>query len=126
MDKIKLKINLKITSDGENILGPGIIELLRLIDQKHSLRSAAKAMAMSYSKAWRILNHAEVHWGFQLTEKKIGGEHGGESSLTSLARDLICRYEQLDRETRASAEVLFEKYFKINICDLKENPNAKS
>lgn len=111
MNPIVLKLSLKVAAEEDNILGPGIIRLLCYIDQEHSLRKAAKAMDMSYSKAWRIIRHAELHWGFALTQKKIGGEHGGESSLTQEARDLIARYEGLEAETRAIAQTLFVKYF---------------
>ncbi len=111
IQKLELKLSLKLASGEENILGPGIIRLLVTIDREHSLRSAARDMGMSYSKAWKILNHAETQWGFALTEKKIGGEHGGQSSLTAQARDLIYRYQQFELETRDSAQALFEKYF---------------
>lgn len=125
MANLKLKLSLKITSEEDNILGPGIIRLLRLIDREQSLRSAAKTMALSYSKAWRILNQAETHWGFALTEKKIGGEHGGQSILTPEARDLIRRYEKFETETRQVAEVLFEKYFNLDQTDPKEEQNEE-
>ena len=126
MVNIKLKLSLKITSDEENILGPGIIKLLQLIDREQSLRRAAKTMALSYSKAWRIINVAETHWGFALTEKKIGGEHGGQSSLTAQARDLIRRYEIFEEETRKMAELLFEQYFNLNTEDQEEDHNEKN
>lgn len=126
MSKIKLKLSLKIATDEENILGPGIIRLLNLIDREHSLRRAAKAMAMSYSKAWRILNHAEIQWRFALTEKKIGGEHGGESNLTDEARELILRYEEFEIKTKEAAEVLFHKYFSRYAHDPEEEYNEKN
>lgn len=121
MNHLKLKLSLKIASGEENILGPGIIRLLNLIEEEHSLRSAAKAMAMSYSKAWRILNHAETHWGFDLTDKKIGGEHGGESSLTPEARELIHRYEEFELKTKEAAEDLFDNYFSQYARDPEED-----
>ena len=40
---------------GEKCFGPGVAQLLHHVQEFHSLRSAAKAMNMAYSKAWTIV-----------------------------------------------------------------------
>lgn len=44
---------------GEKCFGPGVAQLLRHVQEFHSLRSAAKAMNMAYSKAWTIVKSSE-------------------------------------------------------------------
>ena len=51
---------------GEKCFGPGVAQLLRHVQEFHSLRSAAKAMNMAYSKAWTIVKSSERILGVQL------------------------------------------------------------
>ena len=39
---------------GEKCFGPGMAQLLRKVQELHSLRAAAMSMNMAYSKAWTI------------------------------------------------------------------------
>ena len=67
---------------GERFFGEGPCRLLHLIEETGSLRSAAAQMGLSYSKALRLVQHAEKELGFALTCKTIGGRGGGGSTLT--------------------------------------------
>ena len=58
---------------GERFFGEGPCRLLHLIEETGSLRSAAAQMGLSYSKALRLVQHAEKELGFALTCKTIGG-----------------------------------------------------
>ena len=71
---------------GERFFGEGPCRLLHLIEETGSLRSAAAQMGLSYSKALRLVQHAEKELGFALTCKTIGGRGGGGSTLTAEAR----------------------------------------
>ena len=62
---------------GERFFGEGPCRLLHLIEETGSLRSAAAQMGLSYSKALRLVQHAEKELGFALTCKTIGGGGGG-------------------------------------------------
>ena len=66
---------------GERFFGEGPCRLLHLIEETGSLRSAAAQMGLSYSKALRLVQHAEKELGFALTCKTIGGRGGGGSTL---------------------------------------------
>ena len=78
---------------GERFFGEGPCRLLHLIEETGSLRSAAAQMGLSYSKALRLVQHAEKELGFALTCKTIGGRGGGGSTLTAEARQFLERYE---------------------------------
>ena len=69
---------------GERFFGEGPCRLLHLIEETGSLRSAAAQMGLSYSKALRLVQHAEKELGFALTCKTIGGRGGGGSPLSLL------------------------------------------
>lgn len=67
---------------GEKCFGPGVAQLLRHVQEFHSLRSAAKAMNMAYSKAWTIVKSSERILGVQLLHTSGGGKERRRSALT--------------------------------------------
>ena len=70
--------------DHLRFFGEGPCRLLHLIEETGSLRSAAAQMGLSYSKALRLVQHAEKELGFALPCKTIGGRGGGGSTLTDI------------------------------------------
>ena len=50
--------------------GKGVISLMLLIQEGHSIRSASQSMNMAYSKAWHLIRSAEEDLGFSLIIKK--------------------------------------------------------
>ena len=97
--------------DGALVFGPGGFELLRRVDQMGSLNKASKSMAMSYSKAWRVVREIEERLGVPLFERRIGGPDGGGSLLTDDARSLLARYGAFEAEAGDLLEDLFAKHF---------------
>ena len=108
---------------GERFFGEGPCRLLHLIEETGSLRSAAAQMGLSYSKALRLVQHAEKELGFALTCKTIGGRGGGGSTLTQqlaknelftqdkhLARKAAEMLAAFDLEKAYSKQQIFEMY----------------
>jgi len=108
----KLRPVLKIQLyEEEKCLGPGIAELLRQVEKHHSLRQAAQAMDMAYSKAWTTVRHCEGALGFQLLTYTTGGRHGGGAALTQEAKLLLTRYNAYCDALQREAARLFEEHF---------------
>ena len=95
----------------DTFFGPGVAEFLTLVDQTGSMQTACREMEMSYSKGWKIIKKAEEYLGCSLIESRSGGASGGSSHLTEEARDLLTRYLDMEKELKAEAAQLFEKYF---------------
>ncbi len=106
--------------DGTSFFGPGVERILLLVDETGSLQTAAAQMEMSYSKAWKIIRHAEQKLGFPLLERHVGGSGGGYSRLTSQGRDFVNRYTDFRQELDKAADDLFEKYFNTGEIDEKD------
>ena len=68
---------------GEKCFGPGMAQLLRKVQELHSLRAAAMSMNMAYSKAWTITKKAQEALGFPLLHSVTGGRGGGCLLYTS-------------------------------------------
>ena len=103
-------ISIRLFTD-QKCFGPGVAELLRRVEEHHSLRAAAQSMKMAYSKAWTVLHTAEDGLGFKLLELKAGGQHGGGASLTDEGRDMLAAYERYCARVRAYGERVFGEEF---------------
>jgi molybdate transport system regulatory protein len=109
--KVRPAQRIWLQEDGVRMFGPGAHELLRRVEQTGSLNQAAKDMAMSYSKAWRVMHQVERRLGVTLFEARAGGPDGGGSCLTDQGRLLIQRFEAFTREADDAVEALFERHF---------------
>lgn len=103
---IKLRVYNK-----ERAFGQGVAQLLELVEAKGSLRAAYGAMAMSSSKAWKILHQAEADLGFPLLLTTSGGANGGGARLTPEAKELLIKYRALEADLQAYAKERFALYF---------------
>ena len=74
---IKVGGKLWLESEGERFFGPGPMELLEKIEETGSISSAAKAMNMSYKKAWELINHLNDQTNSPVVIPQTGGEKGG-------------------------------------------------
>ncbi len=91
--------------------GPGVAQLLRRVDELHSLRAAAQSMEMAYSKAWTITKNAEEGLGVKLLDSSTGGKGGGGAALTEDARRFLAAYESYCEKLRAyGGELLREEF----------------
>lgn len=95
----------------ERFFGEGPCRLLHGIEKTGSLRSAALAMDLSYSKALRMIKRAEEVLGFPLTTKNIGGKGGGGSSLTEEAKQFLIKYERYREECYEANRRIYSEVF---------------
>ena len=96
---------------GERFFGEGPCRLLHQIEETGSLRSAAAQMGLSYSKALRLVQHAEKALGFALTCKTTDGRGGGGSTLTAEARQFLERYEAYRDACVQTSRELYSAFF---------------
>jgi molybdate transport system regulatory protein len=90
-------------ADGVSV-GPGKIELLELLDAHGSISAAARAMRISYRKAWLLLDNLNTGFGEHVFHTATGGRRGGGARLTPFGRRLIDRYRKLERAVERLAE----------------------
>jgi molybdate transport system regulatory protein len=98
-------IKLRIDFDGDRYIGHGRIQLLELIGQHGSIAQAAKAMGMSYKRAWYLMDEFSAMFTDPLIERQHGGRGGGAAKLTPFGADVIRHY----RDMEAKALVAFAK-----------------
>ncbi len=89
-------------------LGPGKIELLETIDQTGSLRQAARALGMSYRRAWLLLDALNRSFSEPAAVASVGGQGGGGARLTAFGNELVRRYRAASKNIEALARAEFQ------------------
>lgn len=102
MTSPQLKIRLQY--QGQVILGPGKLALLLEIDRLGSISAAAKAMHMSYRRAWELVDVMNQHFDSPVVNGNIGGVQGGGTVLTAFGKQLIQAYQQLCARAEQAAQ----------------------
>ena len=105
-----LRVKLQINTD-EPVLGPGVAELLELVEETGSMKEACGRMGMSYSKGWKITGRAEQELGYPLILRSHGGRTGGSCSVTQEGLSLIRRYRALEEKVKEYASGIFKDIF---------------
>ena len=109
-----MKVITRITfwdQHGDKFFGEGPARLLKGIEEYGSLRSAAIAMDMAYTKALKLMKNAEAALGFPLTSRTTGGKDGGGSILTPEGKAWLSRYEAYTKACAEANQQLFRRFY---------------
>ncbi|PKN70761.1 MAG: hypothetical protein CVU54_03760 [Deltaproteobacteria bacterium HGW-Deltaproteobacteria-12] len=92
---MEIKYKIWIEKDGKVVFGKGRDNILKTVDEQHSLNAAAKKLEMSYRAAWGRLKASEERMGMKLVDI---GVHDKSMQLTEQARAIIKRFEKLEKD----------------------------
>jgi molybdate transport system regulatory protein len=96
--KMKIRHKIWLERNEKTIFGRGREELLRSIDELHSLYAAAKKLKMSYRAAWGRLRASEARLGVKLT---CSDGQGKGLHLTPEAKDLLEKFDRLEHDVES-------------------------
>lgn len=99
-----LRLRLRFKRRGELVLGPGRMDLLEHIDRQGSISGAARAMGMSYRRAWLLVDEANRHFAHPLVESVAGGPRGGGARLTETGYKVLALYRAMEDKAAAAIE----------------------
>lgn len=108
--RIRPRVKVQLEKN-ENFFGPGIVFLLRQIDTLGSVRDACAKTGMSYSKGWSLIRTAEKELGYTVVERSPGGKNGGVANVSEAGKEVLRKYEQLEKEVARFAEEQYQKIF---------------
>lgn len=100
-----------VDENNEKFFGEGPYRLLRTVEETHSLRAAANTMGMSYTKALKLINHAEKELNITFLTRVVGGKSGGGSILTEAGREWLNTYETYRNACLKENERLYAEYY---------------
>ena len=97
-----VRARLWIEGSRGGFLGIGKVSLLEAIAEKGSISQAAKAIGMSYKRAWQLVEDMNALADTPLVITETGGAHGGGTRLTERGLCAVANYRRL--------EIEFEKF----------------
>lgn len=95
---MKIKSKIWIEANDGILLSDGRVQLLKKIDETGSLNKAAKALKISYQKAWRLIDEVSKTTNQPLIETKIGGAKGGGTLLTPYGKSMVDIFEVINKD----------------------------
>lgn len=90
------QFRLRITRGDDIAVGPGKVDLLEAIAREGSITSAARALGMSYRRAWVLVDTMNRCFKAAVVETEAGGRRGGGTTLTPLGAVLVRRYRRAE------------------------------
>ena len=96
-------LTLRVLGAGEPAMGPGRAALLSHIARTGSITSAARAMGMSYRRAWQLVEALNRSFAEPLVVTEVGGKRGGGAVVTALGKRLVTLYRAM--EIKASSAI---------------------
>lgn len=100
----RLDVKIRLHNGADIAMGPGKAELLAAIAEHGSISAAARAMGMSYRRAWLLVETMNRSFREPLVSTLAGGKHGGGTQLTALGEQVMQRYQALCAKAQAAVQ----------------------
>lgn len=106
--RFDLGIQMMVT---EPFFSSSSAQLLELIDKTGSIQTASDCMHISYTTAWKTINHIEQQLGYPVLNRRAGGQEGGGSRLTDKGAKLLQAYRDFYSKVQEAGEQAFKEFF---------------
>jgi molybdate transport system regulatory protein len=97
-----LKLKAQVLWGDAPAMGPGKADLLEAIDRHGSISAGARAMGMSYRRAWNLVDEMNRHFADAIVETAHGGPDNG-ARLTPAGREVLAAFRKLEARLFAAA-----------------------
>ncbi|MCE2645888.1 MAG: winged helix-turn-helix domain-containing protein, partial [Burkholderiaceae bacterium] len=102
------RLSIRIDYPGGR-LGPGKVELLEHIARHGSIAAAARAMDMSYKRAWELVDTLNHMFREPVVSSQPGRNTAGATAITPFGRQVVAQYRAAEgRAAGAVAAALAE------------------
>ncbi|MGY9048604.1 MAG: winged helix-turn-helix domain-containing protein [Rhodobacterales bacterium] len=89
-------LRIRILFGEDAMLGPGKADLLERIRDTGSIAAAGRSMAMSYKRAWMLVEEMNGAFKDPLVDSTRGGSKGGGARLTETGAEVLHQYRKLE------------------------------
>lgn len=96
-------LTLRVLTADSPAIGPGRARLIALIDSTGSISAAARAMGMSYRRAWQLVEAINNSFNRPVVTTAVGGKRGGGAKVTAFGREILASYQRM--EDKASSAI---------------------
>ena len=91
------QLHLRVRLGPATAFGPGKADLLERIAATGSISAAARAMRMSYKRAWQLVDDVNRSFRLPLVTTAAGGAKGGGAALTATGRTVLASYRAIQQ-----------------------------
>lgn len=99
----RIDLKLRLMHGDEIAMGPGKADLLDAIGRTGSISAAARAMGMSYRRAWLLVDVMNNSFGAPLVRSAAGGSQGGGAGVTEMGKEVLTRYRAMQAAAAQAA-----------------------
>jgi molybdate transport system regulatory protein len=100
----KVRLTVRVDFGADRALGPGKIRLLEAIGNSGSISRAARALGMSYRRAWLLVDDLNRSFRAPVVATQPGGARGGGAALTPFGAELIAKYRAIEARAMTAAK----------------------
>ena len=104
MKTLKVQPRFRVSCGKEVAIGPGKADLLEHLRATGSITKAAKAMGMSYMRAWTLVKTMERCFKEPLVTAERGGARHGEARLTATGEKVLELYRAMEHDSLAATK----------------------
>ncbi|HET9147344.1 MAG TPA: ModE family transcriptional regulator [Acetobacteraceae bacterium] len=102
-------LRIRVVLADRLVLGPGRADLLAGIAETGSIAASGRRLAMSYKRAWQLVEDMNSGFASPLVEAAKGGAHGGGARLTELGEAVLAAYRSLEAACGEAAAPALER-----------------
>lgn len=100
-NRIEVDSYIFVRRDGQQLLSPEKVRLLKEIERSGSLRDAAACLQISYQHAWKLIEAVNKAAAKPVVSKQRGGVGGGGASMTEYGAKLLADYFLIEKEVNS-------------------------
>lgn len=97
------RLSIRIDLENGDRIGPGKIALLEAIREAGSISAAARALGMSYRRAWLLVEETNHALRAPAVAAETGGRRGGGAVVTPAGEELVGLYRTIESHARSAA-----------------------
>src|SRR5213078_1841326 len=91
-------LTLRVLRRRTAAIGPGKAELIERIGRTGSISAAARAMGMSYRRAWQLVEALNRTYREVVVTTAIGGARGGGARVTPFGKRVVREFRAMERK----------------------------
>ena len=109
----EVRPRIRVVRRGDILLGPGKADLLDAIGRHGRLRAAAAELAMSYMRAWKLVQMLNRAFEGPLVVTGRGGSAHGTATLTPLGRTVLRLYRRMEGASRKAIDPAWKRLLRL-------------
>ena len=103
-------LTLRILGRRSAAMGPGKAELIERIGETGSISAAARAMGMSYRRAWQLVEALNGDFAQPVVTTAAGGRRGGGAQVTPFGRRVAAQFRAMERKASSAIAAEVQRY----------------